>query len=421
MKKRISLLAALLILVAAVFGTPAATADITVVQVTKAASVRSAPGFNSDKLALAETGAQYPFLGEESGWYEVQLDATRAGFLPKASCKLVTVAGIPTDTPQAAFKSIADTLKSGKGLDRELPQACAGKAVIAVYSDLILPADEVSAERTAAGAHYREIPDNLLAARMDEADWALLVYAKEKDGTDEPPELYVFPVDVKNTLYYEPYNMDDRATLLSDGEKTTDIGAALKSIRDEVLRPRWETARRLANDADYQAGLKLMGEGKYYSALEAFRLSSAPEAAETAAKCVQTWPATGELWRNPSVKGSNMQLTVKVNQESDQAMLVKIYRSNVHALSLFIAGSGQVTSKLPAGTYVIRDGVGTAWYGEAEAFGQYGQYETLTFGEQEETQVKLQNGHAYTISINPAESSPEAEGVGSQGQGWEGF
>ena len=231
----------------------------------------------------------------------------------------------------------------------------------------------------------------------------------------------MFPVDVKNTLYYEPYNMDDRATLLSDGEKTTDIGAALKAIRDEVLRPRWETARRLANDADYQAGLKLMGEGKYYSALEAFRLSSAPEAAETAAKCVQTWPATGELWRNPSVKGSNMQLTVKVNQESDQAMLVKIYRSNVHALSLFIAGSGQVTSKLPAGTYVIRDGVGTAWYGEAEAFGQYGQYETLTFGEKEETQVKLQNGHAYTISINPAESSPEAEGVGSQGQGWEGF
>ena len=85
MKKRISLLAALLILAAAVFGTPAATADITVVQVTKAASVRSAPGFNSDKLALAETGAQYPFLGEESGRYEVQLDATRAGFLPKAA------------------------------------------------------------------------------------------------------------------------------------------------------------------------------------------------------------------------------------------------------------------------------------------------------------------------------------------------
>ena len=421
MKKRISVLAALIVLALAVLAAPAAMADITMVQVTKAASVRSAPGFNSEKLELAETGAQYVFLGEESGWYEVQLSGTQAGFLPRASCKLVTIAGIPTDNAQDAFTNIAGTLKAGKGFEKEAPEVFAGKAVIAACFDPELPPDETSVMSAAAGARYREIPNSLLAARMDEADWALLVYAKVTDSQDDPLDVYVFPVDVKNLTYYEPYNIKDRKTLLSDGETKTDISFALTGIKEEVLSPKWEASVRLAGDANYQAGLKLMGEGKYFSAAEAFRKSEAPEAAEMAGRCVQAWPATGEIWHNPAVKGSNMELTLKVNQDGDHAMYVKIYRGNVHAASLFIAGSGQVTAKLPAGSYVIRDGVGIQWYGEAEAFGRYGVYETLTFGEKDQEQVKLQSGHAYTITLNADDSNPEADDVGSEYKEWDSF
>lgn len=421
MKKRISALVALLVLALAVLQVPAAMADITVVRLTKGASVRSEPGFNGEKLELATLGTEYPYVGEQNGWYEVALDDARTGFLPKDACKLETAAGIPTDNPQDAFRSIAATLQAGKGFVQELPEAFAGKTALAVYSDLNLPADEISTEKLAADGYYWEIPDSMLAARMDEADWALLVYAKATDAEDNPLNLYVFPVDVKNTVYYEPYNMDDRATVLSDGEKTTDIALTLTGMKEGILWPKWEAAIRLANDENYQAGLKFMNEGKYFSAYEAFQTSGAEEALEMAEKCAQPWPGTGEIWHNASVKGSNMELVVKVNQEDDQAMVVKIYRGNAHAATAFIGGTGQVTCKLPAGTYVIKDGTGSIWYGKEELFGRYGNYETMTFGDNDDTEIKLDNGHRYTITINVTESDPNAEGVGSVYQEWDDF
>ena len=174
-----------------------------------------------------------------------------------------------------------------------------------------------------------------------------------------------------------------------------------------------------AFDADYQDGIRFMDEGKYYSAHEAFLKSDTKSAMDMAQKCIQSWPETGELWHNPSVNESNMELIIKVIQESNQATLVKIYRENLHVADLFIGGTGQATAKLPAGIYIIKDGVGSDWYGLTEAFGRSGLYETLIFDEDDET--VFQSGYAYTITISTTKPEQTDQWVNSIGLTWEGF
>ena len=127
------------------------------------------------------------------------------------------------------------------------------------------------------------------------------------------------------------------------------------------------------------------------------------------------------LYRSPDVWGSDTELTVKYNSSYGKAMLVKIYTKNgTLARTIFIGGSGKATTTLPGGAYTIKDGTGSEWYGEKEAFGDSGSYEVMTFnsGEQE---VTLKSGHSYTITINVQESDPNADSVGSDYENWGDF
>ena len=82
MKKRFSVILALVILALAVIQLPlAAYADITMVEVTKGASIRSKPGYDGDKLTLAKAGEQYLHLGTEGSWYALQMQDGRTGYL----------------------------------------------------------------------------------------------------------------------------------------------------------------------------------------------------------------------------------------------------------------------------------------------------------------------------------------------------
>jgi len=82
--------------------------------------------------------------------------------------------------------------------------------------------------------------------------------------------------------------------------------------------------------------------------------------------------------------------------------------------------TGKATTSLPAGTYIIKDGTGHNWYGEAEAFGSEGYYEIMTFGNGQQ-EVQLKKNYSSTITVNVQEDNPDAEGVGSDWESWSDF
>ena len=180
-------------------------------------------------------------------------------------------------------------------------------------------------------------------------------------------------------------------------------------------------AASMGGEYDYTRACALQARGLWYSARVAFEDSRFGDWEARAQACVQPWPKTGELYRNPDVKGNNTQLTVQFNSDGETAMLVKLYTPDgVLARTMFIAGTGKATTSLPAGRYIIKDGVGVNWYGEEEAFGGEGCYEVMTFGDGEQ-EVELPKNYASTITVNVEEYNPDADSVGTLGEDWESF
>ena len=176
-----------------------------------------------------------------------------------------------------------------------------------------------------------------------------------------------------------------------------------------------------AGEYDYMRACALVAQGKYASAKSLFEESGWGDWEARAKACVQPWPKTGVLYKNPDVKGSSTELTVKFNTDADTAMLVKIYtEGGVLARTMFIGGTGKAKTSLPAGTYIIKDGTGKNWYGEEEAFGSEGYYEIMTFGDDQQ-EVELKKNYSSTITVNVQEDNPDAEGVGSDWESWSDF
>ena len=172
---------------------------------------------------------------------------------------------------------------------------------------------------------------------------------------------------------------------------------------------------------NYLKGCALAGVGKYYSAMEAFQNSSYEDSEERVASCVQELPGSGELWRNPNIPGSDSGLTFTVNGSDDsRGMCFQMYNLEDDLVSVvFVRGAGSATTYVPVGTYHIRDGSGTEWYGLNETFGPYGYYEYLTFSEDDATRfdANLDYG-SYELAINVSEISEGATSVGSSSVGW---
>ena len=176
-----------------------------------------------------------------------------------------------------------------------------------------------------------------------------------------------------------------------------------------------------AAEYDYMHACALVAQGKYASAKALFEESGWGDWEARAGACVQPWPKTGVLYRNPAVKGGSAELAVQFNTDPDTAMLVKIYTvDGVLARTMFIGGTGRAKTSLPAGTYIIKDGTGRDWYGDEEAFGSEGRYEIMTFGNGQQA-LQLRKNYSSTITVNVQENNPDAEGVGSQRESWSDF
>ncbi|MBR3503206.1 MAG: peptidoglycan-binding protein [Clostridia bacterium] len=160
--------------------------------------------------------------------------------------------------------------------------------------------------------------------------------------------------------------------------------------------------------------------GRFYTARRDFIESRWGDWAARAGACALAWPEDGEIYRDDALRGRGVELTVQVNDETERATLVKIYAADgALAAALFIGGEGRATAFLPGGEYALRDGTGTLWFGLAEAFGDEGTYEELTFDGGKT--VSLAAGHAYTVTINAHAVNPGASVVGAVRAGWQGF
>ncbi|MBR5109768.1 MAG: hypothetical protein IK099_06200 [Clostridia bacterium] len=364
------------------------------------------------------------------------------------SCALPVLA--ETDATLNAFTKYAKMLRGkGASFKYDAPEVFEGKSVIAVYYDLGGAPLELSTEILQQDGDYWMIPEELLAKNIKEADWALLVYGLDEEyyDNDWPITVYCFAVDVKNGVQYAPFEIYSRDTLIGNDERTYELNGTLAGMDEFIIYQAWqkqhggETAQRQESewepekepeketkgesekeneiDEYYQQAMDFLREEKYYSAREAFLSSYTDGAYEQAQKCLKAWPGNGEVWRTSSGKGDKCEFTVVVNQDSDRAMLLRFYRRGYPISFVFIGGTGQVKITLPEGLYTVKSGEGYDWYGYKEAFGRYGSYETMTFDGKEE--IKLEAGHAYTLTINTDQVNPDADDVGSEYESWEGF
>ena len=188
--------------------------------------------------------------------------------------------------------------------------------------------------------------------------------------------------------------------------------AFLADYADKVANPNGYEDR-------YNAAMALYNDEKYYSARQAFIESQYGDWQTMAEKCIRRRPSTGELWHDPAIWVKDMSLTFRIDQPDDTSIFLRLYKDGKPVSYVFVAGSGEATVQLPGnGYYKIKDGIGTEWYGEKEAFGPDGSYETMTFDDAGTEQVYLQSYYEYTLSINIA---GDGTGVGSKDETWGNF
>ncbi len=240
--------------------------------------------------------------------------------------------------------------------------------------------------------------------------------------------------------YAEQYCRENELTCVTpDGEKLTGGPDRDDEIADEPFdapagedQYQWEEGDNApaepyegfvyGNEDLYNEAMSLYNDERYYSARQAFIESEYGDWEEMAEKCLQDWPAAGEIWRDRSQWLQDMELTIVVEQPADTGMFIRIFKDNAPVSYLFLSGSDKVTVRLPGnGYYVIKDGVGYNWYGMKEAFGSEGTYETMTFDDAGTEKVYLQSNYAYTLSINVSVSTPGGDTVYSESEDWESF
>ena len=271
---------------------------------------------------------------------------------------------------------------------------------------------------------YHGLAAENLAESASEADWVVIVYPENTtiSGVKYTATRVAAKRMADSAVYGYSFSLEPTRTRLvvSSGASRTADGAFLY---DKAIR---EIAAQLSDNLDsgaaaYYQALALYRQGKYYSAREAFYESGWDDYQARAEACEQKWPRTGEVWRSGSVQGTGMQLTIKVNQAADVAWFARIYRNGSPVSYVFIGGSGEVTVRLPGGTYSIKDGTGRAWFGTSEAFGREGSYEAMTFDDRGSETVQLNNNYSYTLTINVQSANPDADAVGSEWQDWDSF
>ena len=170
----------------------------------------------------------------------------------------------------------------------------------------------------------------------------------------------------------------------------------------------------------YDKAYTLYQNKKYYNAYELFNKSEYGDWEKMAKKCVRRWPKNGQIWRDTTQWLQDTRLTFKVEQPEDSAIFIRIYKDNQPLSYVFIGGTDEISLMVPGnGKYMIKDGVGSKWFGETDTFGDIGAYETMTFGNNDSDTIYLNARMGYTITINIDDAI--GEDIGSQDEIWQNF
>ena len=274
----------------------------------------------------------------------------------------------------------------------------AGDVIVAVCSDLGI---QLSTDAEDVGFYGMSFDH--LAFSLDSADWLYLIYPrsfsvrKAGGNTSNYVGTYVCTVNLHNGVMYKPYSAAVHTA--EEGSELLDAFDPQAAVDDISLKIE---AFENGDYGLYMEAEQYYAEEKYYSAYVSYISSGFYDWEAKAASCRKTWPKNGEIWHDSGTRysGTPMELTVHVNQEDDIAYFVRIYKDGKQVSCLFIGGTGEASTKLPGGTYVIKDGSGRNWYGIREAFGREGSYETWTFDETGTEEIRLQAGHSYTLTVN---------------------
>ena len=185
-------------------------------------------------------------------------------------------------------------------------------------------------------------------------------------------------------------------------------------------------ARRILEEAfpmdqlDYIEAAVTFKSGRFYTAQRMYQAISYQDSSERAEKCIQKWPKNGQVYRNPGYKSARTRLLIHGVEDETHATYIKIYRpDDVLVSTVFIASSKSASVRLPAGTYRMKVGTGSSWYGPEEAFGSGSDafYSVLTFDESGTDSITLDAGHQYTLTLGGVTCG----NVGSHGEDWSSF
>ena len=303
-----------------------------------------------------------------------------------------------------------------------------GRLLIAVYEDGNDDAPRLSCDEMDSTG-YHGIPAEKLASGFADAQTVILVYPLEVQAN--PVQTYINTMvcvaDQIRHACWKPWYAGRKqkfetpvislgrgmGTIGGSSDVSMNVDKAMEQVMDRMAQ-----ADAAADQDLYQQAEKHYAEELYFTARQEFLDSLWGDWNERAAACIQPWPKNGEAWHKYLIPGTGTQLTIRVNQPEDSAFFARLYRDGEAYCGLFIGGEGEATTDLPAGTYSIKAGSGSIWYGGRELFGKYAAYQAMTFDESGTETVEFEDGRAYTLSIN-VEKTDIGTGVGSEEESWE--
>lgn len=158
----------------------------------------------------------------------------------------------------------------------------------------------------------------------------------------------------------------------------------------------------------YKDALELYNSKHFYKAMTAFEdLGEYKDAEKKAASCKQALPKNGALKKNAG--GIKLNIQAPGGSES---VLVRVYNSSDKVVGqVFIRPGKKATIKVKSGSYKIKVGYGTEWYG-SDLFGPTGSYTLLKNGSS--STFSFKSGYAYTLKLmTVANGNVGSESIGS--------
>ena len=168
------------------------------------------------------------------------------------------------------------------------------------------------------------------------------------------------------------------------------------------------------NIISYNNASKLLKQKKYYQAYIAFNtLGDFKDARKKASSCKQTFPATGETYRNPAYASQSVALKI-VPPSNGTYNYIKIYSGKTLVSCVAIGKNSQTTVSLPVGSYKLKNAYSSGdWYGADDMFGDSGTYIKLTNGSTDN--FKLEANMQYTLTLRSS-TATGGNSVGSQSE-----